>query len=608
MPRKCARLAGALALMPTLVSAQVLLGPEFQVNTYTTFSQGAPSVASDGAGNFVVVWQSTGAAESIFGRRFDAEGTPMGVAEFRVNSVTTGGHLQPRVASSATGEAVVVWNATPQDGSSWGVLGRRFDADGTPGAEFVVNTYTTGGQQNPSITSDASGNFVVAWVGLGPGGGGIFARRYAAGGTPLGDPFRVNTYSTVSGAPSVAVASTGSLVVVWEMYRGGADTFMVAQLYDPMGAPVGGEFPVSTFATGIKHRPAVSTDVEGNFVVVWDSFGQDGSGYAVVGRRFDAAGAPRSGEFIVNSYTTGQQTAARVLYEPDGHFVVVWQSAGQDGDDQGIFARRYDDAGAPDGPEFRLNAYTTNHQSGPDLALGPRGFVAVWNSLEQDGSSHGVFGQRFAPDVIFRDGFDAGTLDRWSAANTDGGDLGVSTAAAMKLSTAGLRAVVDDTAGLYVQDDSPADEERYRARFYFDTNGFDPGEAQGRLRTRVFIAFEENPTRRLAAVVLRRQSGVYSLRGRLRRADGSQLDTPFVPISDGPHVVEIDWKRAGGFGRPGWLTMTIDGTAAPTTVVEENNAHSVDFVRLGALSVKLGARGTLYLDEFESRRGSAIGP
>jgi hypothetical protein len=33
----------------------------------------------------------------------------------------------------------------------------------------------------------------------------------------------------------------------------------------------------------------------------------------------------------------------------------------------------------------------------------------------------------------------------------------------------------------------------------------------------------------------------------------------------------------------------------------------VDFVRLGAITVKPGASGTLYLDEFRSRRVSPLG-
>ena len=79
-------------------------------------------------------------------------------------------------------------------------------------------------------------------------------------------------------------------------------------------------------------------------------------------------------------------------------------------------------------------------------------------------------------DVIFADGFESGDLTAWSSAQADGGDLTGGPSALAP--TAGLRAVVDDTAGVYVVDESPDDESRYRARFYFDPNGFDPGEAQ----------------------------------------------------------------------------------------------------------------------------------
>jgi hypothetical protein len=40
----------------------------------------------------------------------------------------------------------------------------------------------------------------------------------------------------------------------------------------------------------------------------------------------------------------------------------------------------------------------------------------------------------------------------------------------------------------------------------------------------------------------------------------------------------------------------------------DNRATSLDFARLGALSVKVGASGTLRFDEFESRRQDYMGP
>ena len=68
-----------------------------------------------------------------------------------------------------------------QDGSSYGVFAQRFAAAGARrGAEFRVNTYTTGEQARPSVASDSVGNFVVAWEGDGQDGSGygVFAQRF----------------------------------------------------------------------------------------------------------------------------------------------------------------------------------------------------------------------------------------------------------------------------------------------------------------------------------------------------------------------------------------------------------------------------------------------
>ena len=135
------------------------------MNTYTTGPQSTPAVASDGLGNFVVAWQSgyygisqDGNGAGVFARRFDNTGVPAG-PEFQVNTYTTGQQLAPAVSSDPLGNFVVVWQSgtygTGQDGSQAGVFGRLFDASGAPlGGEFQANTYTTGQQGGPSVASD----------------------------------------------------------------------------------------------------------------------------------------------------------------------------------------------------------------------------------------------------------------------------------------------------------------------------------------------------------------------------------------------------------------------------------------------------------------------
>ena len=126
----------------------------------------------------------------------------------------------------------------------------------------------------------------------------------------------------------------------------------------------------------------------------------DGSGQGVFGQRFAASGAPVGAEFRVNTYTALDQSRPTIALDSSGNFVVAWQSAGQDGSGNGVFGQRYAATGAPLGPEFRVNTYVASDQVDPAVAADNAGdFVVVWSSFGQDGSNYGVFGQRYSQIV-----------------------------------------------------------------------------------------------------------------------------------------------------------------------------------------------------------------
>jgi len=596
-----------LAWPVAAVGQVVRRGGEFQVNTYTTGYQFEPGLAMDAAGNFVVVWTDTfqSGHSGIFARRFDAAGHPLGTGEIHVDGGTGEEQAYPVVASDPKGNFVVVWQSL-QDEATAGVFARRYDTEGNPlGDEFRINADSAGLHFRPRIAMDGDGRFIVAFQDDDGSDGGISTRRYDAAGN-AGPEFRVNTYTTgEQNAPDVADDGAGDFVIVWgDMGRHGE---IYGRRYDAAGAPAGDEFHVNAYATGVQTNPAIAMVSDGRFMVAWDSYGQDGDHWGVTARRFDAAGTAQGDDQAVNVYTTNYQRAPSVAADGSGNFVVTWFSYWEDGSFSGVFALRFDPSGAPE-PPFRVNTYTTEAQYGARVAAAPSGdFVVAWQSYGQDGDGYGVFAQRYSPDLIFKDGFESGTLGAWSSSATGGGRLSPSGAAALDGSSVGLQGVVTDTSPLYVEDDRPHDEERYRARFWLDPSDYDPGESQGHCRTRLFLVFEEAPMRRLAAIVLKRQGGVYGIEGRCRLDDGAQADTGFFPISGGPHAIEIDWQRATGPAN-GRFELFIDGVSRAVLTSLASGGHAVDLVRLGALSVKSGATGTLFWDEFESRRQGYIGP
>jgi hypothetical protein len=377
-------------------------GREFHVNTYTSSYQSRQAVGMDGDGDFVVAWMSDGQdgdSGGIFAQRFDSSGSAVG-AEFQVNALTTKGQSWPVVGMDGDGDFVVVWESYGQDGDSWGIFAQRYDSSGSAvGAEFLVNTDTTSSQASAAVGMDGDGDFVVVWRSWRQGGPqyGILAQRYDSSGSAVGAEFLVNTYTTSSQIrPDVGMDGDGDFVVAWESYGQDGDGWGIfAQRYDSSGAALGAEFQVNTYETDMQSQPAVGMDGDGDFVVVWESYGQDGSDWGIFAQRYDSSGSAVGAEFQVSTYTTSWQTWPAVGMDGDGDFVVVWSSDGQDGSDYGIFAQSFDSSGSAVSSEFQVNTYTTHWQGTPAVGMDGDGeFVVVWTSSGQDGSSYGIFGQR----------------------------------------------------------------------------------------------------------------------------------------------------------------------------------------------------------------------
>jgi hypothetical protein len=376
-------------------------------------------VASAGNGDFVVVWDSLGSPgtdaslSSVQGQRYASDGTPTG-SQFQVNSYTSGDQFFPSVAASPNGDFVVVWGsygpASDPDGMS--IQAQRYQANGTPsGAQFQVNTYTRFNQSFPSVAAGPNGDFVAVWNGGGAGDPlGIHGRRFASNGTALGSEFQINSDTTgFQGRPSVAVAGNGDFVVAWdgrkEAYAGsGFD--VQARRFSSSGAPLGLEFQVNTYTSAFQGNASLAVDADADFVVVWasnGSIGSDADVLSIQGRRYASDGTALGSEFQVNTYTTSFQTWPSVAAEGDGDFVVTWMSGyfgtGPDGSGASVQGQRYRSDGVPHGSEFHVNAYTSDDQGFPFVAVQTGGdFVVVWHGLGSfgtDASGYGIQGRRF---------------------------------------------------------------------------------------------------------------------------------------------------------------------------------------------------------------------
>ena len=217
----------------------------------------------------------------------------------------------------------------------------------------------------------------------------------------LGVEFQVNTHtSSRQRFPSMAAEANGDFVVVWESYgQDGQFEGVFGARFSSAGARLATEFQVNTYTTSNQVVPRVAVDADGDFVVAWQSNTQDSEQDGVFARRFSSAGNPLASELQVNTFTPSYQRNPSVAADADGDFVVAWQSNTQDdGSTFGIFARRFSSAGNPLASEFQVNTYTPVHQRNPAVAADSDGdFVVAWQDRYHDGSGNeGVFARRFS--------------------------------------------------------------------------------------------------------------------------------------------------------------------------------------------------------------------
>lgn len=367
-------------------------GADMLVNDVVAGFQGidgnVSSVAVSETAGTLVAYSGTGAGrrESVFLRRYDADGTAQDVV--RVSETIRGARTDATVAANDAGSSVVVWHGRGP-GDKDGIFMQRFDSAGAKiGSEELVNQTIGGRQYDPSVGMADDGSFVVTWSGPSTAdGSGVYARRFNADGTAASDETLVNTTTTGRQTePSISVNSSGAYVITWTSRDPATDDRDIfAQRFNAAGETQGDEFRVNTTTAGLQQESSVAMQDDGTFMAVWSSLGQDGDDWSVIAQRFDATGTAVGDEIVVNTTTTDQQRHAQIAGAGD-RYVVTWQSGVYDGSGWEVMAQEFDSSGTRVGTEQTINndpsGDNSGHQQHPAVALDADGNgMIVWSGF-----------------------------------------------------------------------------------------------------------------------------------------------------------------------------------------------------------------------------------
>ncbi len=372
-------------------------GGEFSILGAVPGDQVRPSVSLTTNGG-CVSWQDTlRIGGALLNTSFAAE--PI----FSANKTVTGSHLTPKVQLLASNVMIFVWQSsaagTPDIYArlSAGTISKGAKASTNYGTNFTtidlrLNTYLPDQQVDPAVAALQDGGAIVTWASYGQDGSlwGVFARKISSKGvlSPAKE-FQVNTYTAYNQRkPAVATLANGDYVIAWvsehERFAGSVDIY--ARVFTAAGAPVTGEMLINS-GTDPCDTPDLAPLSNGGFTVVWaqKDLVVTSNSWDIWGNAFTACGPTNycsvGPAFRINTFLYGDQYGPKIAAGPSGS-LVVWTSMGEDGSREGVFGRFLQDGTAVAGGEMQINTTTLNSQMHPAVAWnGTNYFLVVWTSF-----------------------------------------------------------------------------------------------------------------------------------------------------------------------------------------------------------------------------------
>ncbi len=439
-------------------SAAGVPGTIVQVSSVGTGTQQwAPSIAVDPSGGYLIVWEDyRNAQPDLYGRQFDAVGSPVGSdLTFVPGGPAASEQIVPEIAFSSVHDFVVGWI----DGRAGQQLyAQRFDAiTGLVGVNTLINAASSSATtDDPSIISLPNGTVVCGWASFAATNQILFttmtagftpqtefpiqnasngqrwgvyllpidnsslasvwtevdidedirAQRISTTGTRAWTEQQLNddANGTIASDPAVAAFTTWNHLAVFSDRRNdGGDIFLQAFTSD--GQLLFANRRVTEDAVGVTQTlPAIAARPNGGIITWRDDRSVSGiSGQRIFGRLVDAAGLFTSSEFLISDTLSvngkNQQTVAI-----NDNLVSVAMWAEQIGNLTRLHGSWRNASGAPIAPVQLIDAINT----GVVLAIGvgaDSGASFHFGYLQVTGSGATVFGRSYSSGQMFQTGF-----------------------------------------------------------------------------------------------------------------------------------------------------------------------------------------------------------
>jgi hypothetical protein len=348
-----------------------------------------PSIAFDGSGNAMAVWQqSDGTRFNIWARRYVAD-SGWGTATL-IETDNSDNAEFPRVAVDSSGNAIAVWHQS--DGTRNNIWTNRYEPDSGWGTAALIEEDDTGTAEFPEVAVDSSGNAFAVWQQSNGSINLIWASRYEAGGS-WGTRTQIDTDNTYgASAPQIAFDDSGNAIAVWQQSDSTRNNIW-ANRYQASGDIWGTAELIETDNTNTATRPRIALDSSGNAIAVWQQ--SDGTSTNILANRYDVDGDSWDGAEEIES-DTGNAEWPRIAFDGSGNALAVWRQYDADSSSNNLWANRYEAGGSWGTAELIESIDGTVYTAGgrPELVADDNGnALVVW--IHQNDAIYSVWSNRY---------------------------------------------------------------------------------------------------------------------------------------------------------------------------------------------------------------------
>jgi hypothetical protein len=391
-----------MIFLPNLLFSQ----GEIRINSFINYDQRDPHIVSDSHGNFLVVWTSynqvnDSSKHDIYFQTLDVDLNKIG-NETLVNESISDDQIRPAVAMNESGDFIIAWASYTDQNSLYDIKAKLYKNGVASTNEFLVNTVTLNSQTKPSADIFSDGSFIIVWESWFEDGSdrGIFAQKFFNDGSKNGYPFQVNQNSQFSQSrPVVKFFQNGNFIIVWETWKQdyslGSNYDIMGRIFNNLGDPITNEIQINDYSLNYQWYADVITLSSQDFIVGWCSWEQDGEDGGIYLKKFNNAFNPLTSEILVNSYKRYYQWLPKLAQTPLGNIVVVWSSWQQDGSREGVYSKLFDSNLNEKSFEERLNDITENFQWEPTVvAINDNEIITTWSNYDESLKSYDIIAKR----------------------------------------------------------------------------------------------------------------------------------------------------------------------------------------------------------------------